>query len=165
MIVQTKFKSMYLVSNKPDIISDNINMGENLDQQQEPEPDPIQPEPIQPEPIQPGPSAYKCPHCFQEFQLNEHLQNHIKSVHKHSVLYQCNKCNYKTEHFDEYKNHLDSHYEPKEIIVEKPCENCGNEPDADSDIDEPMNDLSTTTETSKSSHPIYLPYPRHSHVK
>ena len=98
-LVQTRFKTMYLVSRKPDVDAHSNNP-------------PIPPTDITPE-SQPGPSSYMCPHCSISFMTNEELQEHIRTIHAKSILHECTKCNYKTANLLEYKEHFAAQHETK----------------------------------------------------
>ena len=167
-LVQTKFKSMFLVSSRPEPTSTS-EAATNT-------------EIIEP-PTEPSPSSYKCPHCYQEFSVNEHLQDHIKNAHPNSILHECNICNYKTDNLSEYKKHFESHNKidqisktdfanPMEPITEESvleskldetCNNCGQKPDLDPidteyNNDEFINKL--IRPKPKRSYPLYYRYPK-----
>ena len=126
-VVQTKFKTMYLVSRKPDVDAHSNNPS-------------IPPADI-PSDIQPGPSSHKCPHCSISFLNDEALQEHIRTNHANSMLHECTKCNYKTPNLLEYKEHFDTQHRAKKralseekdessakrVADEDKCDTCGND--------------------------------------
>ena len=111
-LVKTKFKTMYLVSSKPDNSTsttvdtyredddDNNNNNNNNDD------DDLNIESTS------GPSSYNCPHCSERFLEIKSLQDHIGINHPDMYTYSCNKCPYKTVNFDEFLNHTESHTRP-----------------------------------------------------
>ena len=166
-LVQTDFKRMYLVSNKPEMES----------------PPPV----IRKEgatndsdlpPASSNNGQYICPQCGFSFISQQNLNEHIKTSHN-SNLFQCEKCNFSTDNLELYKTHYETQHgsnkrkrnddddkvnEPnaKRQNVEEPCIACGNNGEdtvqsVNNDEDVGRNTLKSKR-IGKTKRPTYFPY-------
>ena len=113
-LVNTKFRSMYLVSNKPDF-SVPLSVNQKIHSSSAPSQVRIENENSENNdnefsPAEAGPSIYSCSHCSEKFDEKEKLDNHVGSIHANEISYDCNYCSYKTNKFDEFENHVKSQH-------------------------------------------------------
>lgn len=127
-VVQTNFKRMYLVSNKPKIESPPPVIVEAATNDSDPPSS------------KPEQNNYICPQCGFSFISQQTLDEHIKTSHK-SKLFQCEKCDFSTDNLELYKTHFESEHQgikrksmddndndsqSKKLNLNESCETCGN---------------------------------------
>ena len=114
-LVNTKFRSMYLVSNKPDS-SVPLSVNQKIHSSSPPSQLRIENENSEGNDnefspaVVAGPSVYSCSHCSEKFDEKEKLNNHVGSNHTNETSYDCKFCSYKTNKPDEFEKHVKSQH-------------------------------------------------------
>ena len=115
-VVETRFRTMYLVSHPPNSIQSPIKETIATNTISTTTADAAtSTTPTIEDTIQAGPSSFNCPYCEEKFTNQNDLDTHIKTSHATSELHKCNKCSYTTQDANELINHKSSQHPTEEV--------------------------------------------------